>query len=290
MAKDYTMLKPLLATFFWDPDPVFIQLPLIGRPLVWYGVLFAIGFLFAYMRIKRLLSQRMGEGGIKEYKRATALFADRLLWAVVIGTIIGARVGYILFYDLSHYAAHPSEIIKIWHGGLASHGGVVGILIALVIFHRRVGRHYPVRFMRLVDLMAVSVPIACIFIRMGNFVNQEILGTPSGIPWAVTFGTPSDGTLPEPRHPVQLYEALAYLGIFFLLVILYRKPAFRNREGLASGLFFALVFTARFLLEMFKEPYTFGSLNTGQWLSIPFVIGGLALALWAAKKRSEVSA
>ncbi|MGE3954477.1 MAG: prolipoprotein diacylglyceryl transferase [Parachlamydiales bacterium] len=277
----------MLASLFWDPDPVFIQLPLLGRPLVWYGVLFALGFFLSFLRSKRLLVSRMAEGGVKDFKRGASLYADRLLWAVVIGTLIGARLGHILFYDLAYYRAHPGEIIAIWHGGLASHGGVVGILAALLVFQWRVGRRYPVSFLRLVDLMAVSVPIACLFIRLGNFVNQEILGTPTALPWAVIFGHPADRSIPEPRHPVQLYEALAYLGVFVLLYLAYRRPPIRNREGCAAGLFFSLTFASRFLLEMVKEPYTSGALNTGQWLSIPFILGGVALAVWAGRKKAR---
>lgn len=204
--------------------------------------------------------------------------AEKLTAYVVIGTILGARVGDVLFYhSWADIAQDPLIFIKFWEGGLASHGGAAGIMIALVIFQRK----YKVfSWIKLLDILAVPAGLVGCFIRLGNFINQEVLGKLTDVPWAVVFGHPADHSLPAPRHPVQIYEALFYLLVFLLLFFLRKE----KKEGYLSGLFFVLVFGFRFAVEFLKEEQSalMGShpfLDMGQLLSVPFIIFGLFLLL-----------
>jgi prolipoprotein diacylglyceryl transferase len=268
----------MLSYFYWDPSKALIpwNLPLLGRPLLWYGFLFALGFLIAYGVFLTLLRHETA----KEVKANSKKIADNLTFYIILGAVIGARLFDVLFYEnWKAIEADPWSVIKVWEGGLASHGAVVGILVALAIFQKR---HRFCSWGHLLDLLVLPAAVVAFFIRVGNFINQEILGKPTDVPWAVIFGHPADGSFPVPRHPVQLYEAFYYLAIFIMLWAL-RKKWSRWKDGRLCGLFLILIFTFRFFVEFFKEEqswWLYGSpMTMGQLLSIPFVLFGLYLTL-----------
>lgn len=218
------------------------------------------------------------------------IFADRLVWFVVLGTIIGARLGHVLFYEWSYYIAHPLEILMIRKGGLASHGGTLGVIVGLILFTRWNRKQFPdISLLTLVDTLVVPTAFAVCCIRLGNFFNQEILGRETSLPWAVIFGNPADGSAPVPRHPVQLYEAAIYFATFVLLYGLWKWKGLSLKPGTLSGIFFILVFGSRFFIEFLKElqgsiiDETF--LQMGQYLSIPFVVLGIVLLSLKRKRQ-----
>ncbi len=264
----------MIAFFYWDPSRAVVpwNIPLLNRPILWYGFLFALGFLCAYGIVLHLLRQEKSKVEAKK-------IADSLTFYVIMGTVIGARLFDVIFYENLDVIVHdPLSIFRVWEGGLASHGGALGIVVALILFQKR---HKFCSWYRLLDLLALVAGLAGFFIRLGNFFNQEILGKPTDLPWAVTFGHPADGSFPVPRHPVQLYEAFFYLGVFILLWFLRG----RWKEGRTCGLFLVLVFTFRFFIEFLKEEQSWLFLESpfpltmGQLLSIPFIIWGLWLLL-----------
>jgi len=251
----------------WNADPVAISLgPLAIR---WYGLLFAAAF-FCGLQIMAAMYDREGR------PRSDL---DSLLAHVVVGTLVGARLGHCLIYDPSYYLSDPLAILRIWEGGLASHGGAAGILIAVGLYVRK---HGP-GFLWVLDRIAVPAALGGAFIRCGNFMNSEIVGIPATVPWAVVF----EQVDMLPRHPVQLYEALAYAGIFGILSWGYFRARAGRYEGVLAGGFLVLVFSARFALEFFKTPqaeYETGFvLSVGQWLSIPCVLAGAWLVARASR-------
>ena len=199
---------------------------------------------------------------------------DKLTVYVAVGTVVGARLGHCLFYDPAYYLQNPIEIIKIWRGGLASHGAAIGILIALYYFARKNKKPY----LWILDRIVIVVALAGFFIRMGNLMNSEIYGIETSLPWGFIFVRNGEVL---PKHPTQIYEALSYLLIFILLYSIYRKKGTKVRQGLIFSLFLILLFSVRFLIEFIKEVQVdfeqTMSLNMGQWLSIPFVIIGFYL-------------
>lgn len=244
----------------WDVNPILLQL---GQfEIRWYGLLFALGFVFGIIIITRMFKS---EGVKKE-------LVDSLFLFVVIGTVIGARLGHVFFYDWPYYKTHLGEIIKIWHGGLASHGGAIGIVITLYFWSKKYSKR---SILWIFDRVAVPTALAGTFIRLGNLMNSEIIGMPSDVPWAFTFV--SEDMLP--RHPSQLYEAIVYFCIFVLLMYLYWKTNMGNKPGRLFGVFMTLVFGLRILIELTKENQVAFedtmTMNMGQWLSIPWVIIGL---------------
>lgn len=207
---------------------------------------------------------------------------DRLFWLVFLGTVIGARLGHVFFYDWARYQSNPIEILKVWEGGLASHGGAIGIIFALLIYIFSIRKRFPeIKFLLLLDHIVVPVALAGVLIRLGNFINQEIVGTETDLPWAVLFAHPYSGKAAVLRHPVQLYEAAAYLFTFFLLGWLWIKKREVLKTGYLTGLFFLLIFSSRFFLEFFKADQgglvQESFLQTGQVLSIPLILVGLWL-------------
>ena len=201
-----------------------------------------------------------------------------LLTHLVLGTLVGARLGHCLFYEPAYYLSHPVDILKIWEGGLASHGGAAGVLIALWLYSRK---HSDQSYLWLLDRIAVPAALGGALIRVGNLLNSEILGLPTDVPWAFVFARVDQ----IPRHPVQLYEAAVYAVTFVTLLIIYRRLRAKTPEGLLLGLLLVAIFTARFFLEFFKERQSaYGEdlpLSVGQWLSVPFVVVGVVL-LWRA--------
>lgn len=262
--------RNMFGYFYWNPSPSIFpwNLPLLGRPILWYGVLFAFGFFLAYLAFVSLLKQE---------KLPARKIADQVTTYILIGILLGARLFDILFYEnLGSFFRDPLFIIRIWEGGLSSHGAVIGLILAVFLFQRR---HKYFTTLHLLDLLSIVTGIAAACIRIGNFINQEILGKPSDLPWAVMFGHPADGSFPVPRHPVQLYEAFFYLLLFIVMWRL--KGRLQSwKEGRLCGLFLISVFSFRFLIEFLKEEQSIwlhSFLNMGQWLSIPFIVFGMYL-------------
>ena len=264
-------MESLLAVIHWDFDPVIFEV--FGHPIRYYGVFFALAFYLGYLILSKIFR--------KENVSQDDL--DKLTLYMVIGTVIGARLGHCLFYHPEDYLSNPIEILKIWEGGLASHGAAVGILLAVFLYSRKV-KNQP--FLWVIDRISIVVALAGLFIRSGNLMNSEIVGKPANVPWAFIFERIPEP--PTPRHPVQLYEALAYLAVFGFLLWLYRKKDGKFEYGWLLGWFLVLVFTARFILEYFKAAQAeFREaliMNMGQLLSIPFIIAGIIILAWVNKK------
>ncbi|MFN3305670.1 MAG: prolipoprotein diacylglyceryl transferase [Candidatus Kapaibacteriota bacterium] len=256
--------------FHWTGNPEILRIG--GFAIRWYGVLFALGFIIGY-QIMLYIFKRENKP-IKEL--------ESLVFYVIIGTVVGARLGHCFFYEPDYYLRNPLEILMVWHGGLASHGGAIGVLLALWFYTRK---HTKINLLWLLDRIVVPTALAASFIRIGNFFNHEIIGKPATVPWAIVFnifqGRDVVGVTP-PVHPSQLYEAVTYILIFILLFVLYKKNIFQS-SGKPFGLFFLLVFTARFFIEFTKAPQAdfeqYLPLSMGQILSIPFIIVGLYFIL-----------
>lgn len=278
----------MLGAIYWNPPREAFVIPYFNHPVMWYGVLFVLGFICGYYIVYSIFKRFLIARNHSDTTSEAITLADRLTWFVVGGTVIGARLGHVLFYAPAYYASHPLEILQTWKGGLASHGGTIGILIALFIYGRIVQKKYPeLSFVRLIDIVAIPAALAGMFIRLGNFMNQELIGTSTTVPWAVIFGSPADGSFPTPRHPVVLYEALSYLCIFIFLYTLWRRFGFKLRPGIICGLLLSLVFTSRFFLEFWKSEQhglmSDGVLQTGQYLSLPFIALGIFLYFFGSR-------
>lgn len=260
--------------FVWDLDPVLFTLGPIT--IYWYGLFFAAAILVGYQLMSWIYRRENQSTGS----------LDSLLVYAVIGIIVGARLGHCLFYDPAYYLNNPLKILAIWEGGLASHGGGIGLLLAVYLFCQKTGQNY----LWLLDRLALPTALFGFFVRTGNFFNSEIVGLPSDVPWAIVFARIDD----LPRHPTQLYEAFSYLAIFALLFCCYRFTKIKQFPGAILGLLLFLVFSARFLLEFVKtqqEAYATGiALTTGQLLSIPFLIAGVALTVYALRKTKRIGA
>ena len=277
----------LLAEFFWDPNRNFFVVPYINHPVTWYGFLFAMGFLVGYFLIRKIFADFLANPSqpIAESKLQAIQLTDRLAVFVILGTVIGARLGHVFFYGWSYYSAYPLNIFKIWEGGLASHGGAIGVLIGLIIFFILSRKQAPkLTFLALLD--AVVIPTAFVggCIRIGNFLNQEITGIPTKMPWAVVFMHPIDGLPGIPVHPVQLYESIFYFFVFVVLITIWLRNKQTIGLGHVSGWFFLLVFGFRFMIEYLKMPQNEafdveGWFMMGQLLSIPFILFGAFLLI-----------
>jgi len=223
-----------------------------------------------------------------------SIIADKILFYMVIATIIGSRLGHFLFYENpSEYLGDLMQIFRLRDGGHASHGAVLGILIAMVLFSRKIKKYLPqLDWLKTLDLICIPAALGAASIRIGNFFNQEVLGKACNLPWSVVFGSPADFSAPIPRHPVQLYEAFFYLVLFFILFILSYNEKFLLKKGKLIGLFLSLAFSFRFVIEYFKEDQSYFSqifaLNMGQLLSIPLIILG-TLFLFLKRKDKERS-
>lgn len=249
----------MLLQIHWNVHPeIFPDL----LPVRWYGVLFMSGFVFGYYLLERIFKA--------ENKDVQLL--DSLSIYVGIGTILGARLGHCLFYEPAYYLSNPLEILKIWEGGLASHGAVVGILLANYLF----GKKFPqTNFMWITDRLVIVVALAATLIRLGNLMNSEIVGAPTDVPWGFVFERLGEDFA---RHPSQLYEALFYLISFGLLMLLYWKKKAGNAPGRLFGTFLMLIFGFRFFVEFIKDVQVDFekemALNMGQMMSIPLVLLG----------------
>lgn len=290
-------IPQFLALFYWDPPVEAFTIPYFEHPIVWYGILFVSGFVISYFLMIVILArfisrnpssqihfENLFDKGQATPKRIASLLADRLSWFTIIGTVIGARLGAVFFYDWDYFRENPIEIFKVWHGGLASHGGTLGVMLSLFFFSKYIKPWIPqLTFLQLLDFAAIPSALTAFFIRLGNFMNQEILGTPSSLPWGVIFGHPADGSFPSPRHPVQLYEAAAYLTIFFILWNIWKNQKTDEKPGKLIGWLLILVFSSRFILEFWKATQdsvlNFSFLQTGQILSLPFILLGIILLM-----------
>lgn len=264
------MILSLPAAFAinWNVNPDLITIGSLH--IRYYSLFFVIGFWLGY----RLF--------VYFYKREDlpVSLLDPLLFTLIVCTIVGARLGHVLFYQPDYYLAHPAEIFKIWHGGLASHGGAIAILIGLWWYARHYGKKYRFDFLWILDRIGIAIAFAGMFIRLGNLMNSEIYGDATDLPWGFVFLR--NGEI-FPKHPTQLYEALAYLILGIALLMLYRYRLGRLKRGFLFGLFLTGLFGARFLIEFIKEPQVefeqTMTLNMGQLLSIPFVIAGIILMI-----------
>ena len=262
----------------WEASPEIFSIGPIT--LRWYGMMFAVGFLLGFMMVRRMF---LREGAPEEW-------LDYCFYFLIGGTILGARLGHILFYQWDYYSQHPGDILKIWEGGLASHGGVIGVVTALWLFSKFVSKK---SFFWISDKVAAPIALVGAMIRFGNLMNSEIVGTPSDAPWAFLFVNAVPQSLADvPRHPVQIYESLSYLLTFVILITLYWRTDARNKPGFVTGLWFVLIFGFRFVWEYFKSDQGgFGeALTTGQWLSVPCVLLGLVLIALAKKNQNQPKA
>lgn len=261
---------------FWNANPIFLQIGPIS--IHWYGILFAAGFLLGYYLMQQIYK--------KEHQPTEQL--DQLLTYIFIGTVVGARLAHTLIYEPDYYLAHPIEILEVWQGGLASHGGGLGVMLAIWYFVRK---HPHNGFLWVADRLVIPTALTGCFIRLGNFMNSEILGNPTHGDWGVVFERIDS----IPRHPAQLYEAVCYMLTFLILLACYHKGK-EKQSGFLFGLFMILVFIARFGVEFFKTPqadYEAGfEITVGQWLSVPFIILGVFMfcrSYKASANRGKIS-
>ncbi len=264
----------------WNVDPEIFNLGFWG--LRYYSLLFVTGIVLGYIFMKKIFTK---EGLSQD-------LLDKLAIYVFFGTVLGARLGHCIFYEWDYYKDHIAEMILPWRGtpgkdfefvgyqGLASHGGAIGIVIALFIFSKR----NKFSLIRTLDYMGIVVPLAGACIRLGNLFNSEIYGVETSLPWGFIFELRHETM---PKHPTQLYEVFSYLAIFFFLYWLYNKKGNLLPRGYIFGWFLIFLFSARFFIEFIKEVQVdFESsmaLNMGQWLSIPFILAGIALVIWSKK-------
>jgi phosphatidylglycerol:prolipoprotein diacylglycerol transferase len=257
----------------WNVSPEMIAMgPIHVR---WYGALFTLAFVMAFRMLRKMFAQ----DGFGEER------VDSLLWFMIGGTVIGARLGHCLFYQPEIFLADPIRILKVWEGGLASHGAAIGIVTASYLFCRKWKGYVT---LEILDRVSIGVALSGLFIRTGNFFNSEIIGKPTSLPWAVTFARVDQA----PRHPAQLYEAFTYLLVFLFLNRLYWKTNARTKIGCVFGASLIGIFGARFILEFFKENQEAfeGNLpiNMGQLLSIPLIAMGAWLIISSKNRPAPV--
>lgn len=261
----------------WNVDPVIFHIGSLG--IRWYSLLFISGFILGWYIFKWFFKRE----GVSES------LLDPLLYTLLIATIVGARLGHCLFYQPDYYLGSWSgfwEIFQPWKGGLASHGGAIALILAMVWFARRYGRREGFDYLWIMDHLCIAVAFAGCFIRLGNLFNSEIYGDVTSLPWGFIFEHNGET---EPKHPTQLYEAGSYLILGLLLIWLYWKKLDKLPRGFFFGAFLIGCFGMRFLIEFIKEPqvgFEEGmALNMGQLLSIPFILAGIAILVYAYSKR-----
>lgn len=266
----------------WTCNPELISSPVTVR---WYGLMFAIGFWVGYEIVWRMF----------RHEGAPEKWVGSLFVYVAVATLVGARLGHVFFYDWDNYSSNLLDIFKVWEGGLASHGGAIGIMVAVFIYSRRVTKKSPLWTF---DKLVVPIAFVGALIRLGNLFNHEIYGGPTDLPWGFSFvdnvGAWIRGAEPVmtvPCHPTQIYEALCYLALFALLMLMYWKWNAQRRPGLIFGVFFTVLFSARFVIEYVKnvqEPWEIGmreaiGMDMGQVLSVPFIVAGIWLIVHAVR-------
>ncbi len=256
----------MLSFITWDANPTIISWPVTIR---WYGLMFAIGFWIGFNIVARIF----------RHEGAPERWLGTLLLYVGVGTVVGARLGHVFFYAWDYYSQHPVEILYTWEGGLASHGGAIGVILAVILFSIFVSKRSP---MWTFDRLVIAIALVGGLIRFGNLMNSEIYGHYTDMPWGFIFVRNGE-TLPA--HPTQIYEALCYFALFGLLMWMYWRKNAQERPGLIFGTFLVGIFMPRFLIEYVKnvqEPWEADMvLNMGQLLSIPFVLLGIFLIVRA---------
>ncbi|MBK8909485.1 MAG: prolipoprotein diacylglyceryl transferase [Rhodospirillales bacterium] len=257
---------------FPNVDPVALEVgPVVIR---WYALAYLVGLLLAWWYVRALAKRTSGAAALQDID-------DFLVWAT-LGIILGGRLGYMLFYNFENSVQDPLTIFQIWRGGMSFHGGLIGVIVATVLFVRRRG----IRLLPFADLIACAAPIGLFLGRIANFVNGELFGRASDVPWAVVF--PHGGS--EPRHPSQLYEAsLEGLLLFVMLYLFWRTEGVRQRPGVLSGIFLVGYGVARNTVELFREPdahigFLLSGTTMGQWLSAPMILLGLYLIIRGSRR------
>lgn len=269
---------PFLAIPYPIIDPVLVEIGPIA--IRWYALAYIFGIVGGWYYARRIVANDSlwGAGGSPISTRNT----DDFIVYVTVGIILGGRLGYVLVYDLQNFLDDPLSIFALWEGGMSFHGGFVGVAVAMVLFARSRG----IRLWSLVDLITLVTPIGLLIGRIANFINGELYGRVTDVPWAMVF--PTGG--PEPRHPSQLYES--FLEGFVLLIVLwflaYRAKKLRT-PGFISGAFIAGYGTARTFVEFFREPdiqigFLAGGLTMGMLLSIPMIVAGIVLMVWSTRR------
>lgn len=266
----------MLSFITWDVSPVIFKLGFFT--LRWYSVAFMVGFLVGYEIVARMF----------RHEGAPERWLGLLLMWTVAGTIVGARLGHVFFYEWDLFSQNPIKILYVWEGGLASHGGAIGVILGVILFSIVTTKRSPLwTFDRLV------VPIALVggLIRLGNLMNSEIFGHATTLPWGFRFiNSPEWQALyaGQACHPTQIYEAICYFALFALLMWMYWRKNAEERPGLIFGVFLIGIFTPRFFIEFIKNPQEAFeqsmALNMGQWLSIPFIIAGISLIIYAMRR------
>ncbi len=255
----------------WNPDPVLLAFG--SFKIHWYGALFAVAIMSGLHLMKWMYT--------REGKDTESL--DTGFYYVVIGVIVGARLAHCLFYEPSFYLANPLKILAVWEGGLASHGGGLGAIIGTYLYSKK----FNINTLWLMDRLAIITVSFGFFVRIANFINSEIIGMPSQVSWAVIF----EKVDMLPRHPAQLYEAFSYLAIFAILFLLYLNKKTHDHKGMLLGSFLVLVFAARIAVEFVKVKQaaydTELAFNTGQLLSLPFLVVGLGIMFWSFKQQNK---
>ncbi len=269
------------ALSFPQIDPVALQIGPIA--IRWYGLAYLAGILLGWQYGRRLIAnERLWSQGKGQLTPAD--FDDLLIWAT-IGIVAGGRIGFVLFYQPDVYLSDPIAALRIWEGGMAFHGGFLGFIVATIFF----ARSRSVSALSLLDVAAASVPFGLFFGRLANFINGELWGRVSEVPWAMVF----PGAGPEPRHPSQLYEAaLEGIMLFILLRILTHSLGSLRRPGLTGGAFVAGYGLVRFFIEFFRQPdeqlgFVIGFMTMGMILSLPMILVGVTAIIWSLRDRKE---
>lgn len=255
-----------------------VAFSVLGLDVRWYALAYVAGFVIGYWLFKRLMNAN--NSAIKLTRKQL----DDLLTWVVFGVILGGRLGYVLFYDLGYFLSHPLEIFAVWHGGMSFHGGLLGVIVATFLF----ARSQKLNPWSLLDIMAVCAPIGLFFGRIANFINREVMGRPSDVPWAVVFR----GDTPIPRHPSPLYEAMTEgVLLFVIMYCLYRHTRLRMHPGALAGIMGAGYALFRVFCELFRAPdaqigfLTSWGLTMGQLLSAIMFFAGASIFVFAIRKK-----
>ncbi|MBO6579617.1 MULTISPECIES: prolipoprotein diacylglyceryl transferase [unclassified Thalassospira] len=263
----------MLSLAFPAIDPIAISIGPIA--IRWYALAYIAGLLLGWKYVVYYCTKTPNIMSKRDVD-------DLLFWAT-LGVILGGRLGYILFYNLDYYLDNPANILKVWQGGMAFHGGFMGVIVAIILFARKRN----ISILAVLDAAAVATPIGLFFGRIANFINGELYGRTTDVAWGFVF--PNGG--PEPRHPSQLYEAaLEGLILFIVLFILSRKAFVRHRPGILGGTFVAGYGISRIIVEFFRQPdaqlgYLAGGITMGQVLSIPMVLAGIGCIVYALKSK-----
>jgi phosphatidylglycerol:prolipoprotein diacylglycerol transferase len=276
-------------SLFVLPFPSFNPIALEFGPLSvkWYGLAYMAGLLLGWLYIKYLLTlDRLWPAGKRPFEPNKA---DDLLIYMTLGVLLGGRLGFVLFYEPGYFFHHPLDVVAVWNGGMAFHGALLGSILAMVVFSRRVGA----RTWSVMDLCAAATPMGLFFGRFANFINGELWGRPSTVPWSMVF--PGPGAGPTPRHPSQLYEAgLEGLALFAVLTWLTHRKLALRQPGLLAGTFLAGYGLARSFCELFREPdprhfLTVGPFTAGILYSLPMIVAGVLIVYTTLKRKRGVS-